>query len=134
MTIEQVRERLAYWQRVLRLQDWDIAVVFAAPKDFTERTNLGDNSRQSQYRRALIRLVDPVLDEGTEPFHTHFPYDPEQVLLHELLHCIVPSAGDAAADAEYAVDTLASAFLRLERGHTPGSSVASTTRTIERNA
>lgn len=134
MTIEQLRERLAYWQRVLRLQDWDVALDFAAPKDFSDRTNLGDNSRQPQYRRALIRLLDPALDEGAEPFHTHFPYDPEQILLHELLHCIVPSDSDDADEAEYAVDTLASAFLRLERRRAPGPSVDSTTLDIERNA
>lgn len=112
MTIEALRERLAYWQRVLRLQDWDIVVEYIHPRDFENRTWLGLNARQDRYRRCLIQLADPAAYQASEDFARAFPYDPEQVLLHELLHCIV--RGDEE-QCEHAVEMLANALLRLER-------------------
>lgn len=115
MTIEALRERLAYWQRVLRLQDWDIALRMVTDvRDFADADYCGECRAQTDYRRAVILLLDPAV-EATREVRTglvaEFCYEPEQVLVHELLHLIVPKA----EGCEYAVESLAKTLMGLKQ-------------------
>lgn len=118
MTIEHLRERLAYWQRVLRLQDWDIVLDFADQRDMPSMTHRGSLEAQWNYRRALIKIADPATTRFENlAFHQRFGSDDaEHTLVHELVHLILPSDGVPEDAEEYAVESLTKALLHLDRG------------------
>lgn len=117
MTIEEVRERLAYWQRVLRLQDWDLGVVFVDQRDLPSMTHRATIEQQRNYRRALIRIADPETARfENRDFHAHFGSDDiELSLVHELVHLLMPVDGMPEDAEEYAVEAIAKTVLALDR-------------------
>ena len=71
---------LDFWQRELRLQDWDIVVKL---KPLSEMPDCrGETKYQLLKKQAIICLLDPNEGDG----NTDFPYDAEITLVHELLH------------------------------------------------
>lgn len=122
MTIEQLRERLSYWQRVLRVQDWRIAVRYVdEPHQFRGDQALTLSGQvithSKTYRTASISILRP-----DHPDMAHRPEVPaeanpdvEQILLHELMHVLL-HAGDACPESqETACEMLAWALLDLDR-------------------
>ena len=81
MTIEQLRDRCAYWQKVLRLQDWDIQLSLVRQWDVPDAFGTCDANLIKKIAR--IKILDPV-DDG-DP-HDYEEYDAEKTLVHELLH------------------------------------------------
>lgn len=88
------------WRRRLRLSEadgWDILVVVVAGEDL-------DNPERDEYyygrcradrknRQAVIVLRDP--DRwGEYDFGAPEPVDIELILVHELIHCIIPGWGE----------------------------------------
>lgn len=83
LTLDQARERCAYWQRVLRLQDWDVDVKIVRRAEMKTGWMVA-SATIDQYRRAVIRLLDPI--DYTETEHWPVDRDQEASLLHELMH------------------------------------------------
>ena len=122
MTQERLRERLVYWQRVLRLQDWRITVryvdephQFKGPEALTLSGQVVTHSKV--YRTASIAILRPdhpdLAQRPDAPPETHG--DVEQILVHELLHVML-HAGDACPEMqETACELLAWALIRLDR-------------------
>lgn len=117
MTLDQLRERLAYWQRVLRLQDWDIEVR-VVPQHHIDPDSpkaTGRNKFHPVYRTSLILVADPATCVSDHEAAFARSYDPEQTLLHELVHLLMPHVKESTDEAEYSVEAIANALLRLER-------------------
>lgn len=122
LTAANLLERLAFWQAVLRLQDWDIDATFVRRQDLTSTTALGQTTIDC-YRRARVRILDPLDFTDRE-----WPVDrdSEATLVHELVHlhlddCHVPVQGaDGRETAEWtaverACETIARGLLALDR-------------------
>lgn len=117
MTAFDLEGRLAFWQRLLRLQDWDIEATIVRRHVMQSSTSLASADIE-KYRRAKIRLLDPI-DWNPQDWPTD--RDLEVSLVHELLHCAFHDAGTPKADTpedvglERAIEATAVALVTLER-------------------
>jgi len=114
MTTKRLEILTTEWKRRLRLQDWETAVSFE-PRD---KIN-GDG--QTLYNAQLKTAKISIITEETyqNPTGTQ-PYDPEEILVHELLH--LPFAGIdkfkglAYTQFEVAIDLIAMGLVKAKRG------------------
>lgn len=118
MTQDELVALCRKWQRILRLQDWDVKVRLARTWDMQSSDNLGECSYELRKRMAAIRVLDSV-DYDSE--HTPWPQDQERTLVHELLHLhFAPFAADSGTPQdiaqEQAIDAIAGALVQLARG------------------
>lgn len=81
MTIDELRERCAFWQARLRLQDWDINLSVVRQWDVPNA--FGTCEAMLSKKIARIKMLDMVDDGDPADFEA---YDPEVTLVHELLH------------------------------------------------
>lgn len=114
---EELDAALAYWQKVLRLQDWTVSATINRSRDMGD-TNRGGEIRINDNRKgARIQLLDPV-DYAPTCWE---PLDMEYFLVHELCHLhttlIRPDDEEtlASVEEEQAVDALAWALVGLNR-------------------
>lgn len=122
LTTKTARKALAYWQKQLRLQDWNITVKVARRSDMATNA-YGEVSPSRIYRQADIALRDPTDfadDDGPRE------RDMEDSLVHELLHVVLKDCRIDARDddgnltsegiaEERAIDALAAAIVGLHR-------------------
>lgn len=127
LTISDLEARCAHWQRILRLQDWEIEVVIARRHAMLNSSNAAQVWASAFTRTATITILDPM---DQPPEASARIRDMEDSLVHELLHlhlhdCHIPKAAPNAQIAaeeiaeERCVDALASALLQLERQGDP---------------
>jgi len=112
-------ERLSFWQGRLGLQDWKISVEVVRASELKPHT-LGNVHWDRDRKTAVIRVLDPV------DYHLPAPEvlpDIEFTVVHELLHLELAPAlaplqrNDAdRREEEHAVNQIAAALLRLDRG------------------
>jgi hypothetical protein len=81
-TEDQIREKCAEWQRILRLQDWIVSVSIVRERDMGMENTMGTINPTLEKRMAKIRILDPV----DYPPGLMEPQDMELTLVHELLH------------------------------------------------
>lgn len=119
LTQEQLEERLIWWQKVLRLQDWCVKVRLARERDFCHPAQ-GESEWVLQTKVAIIR----VLDSADYSPYCILPQDMEKTLVHELLHLhFAPfntekgTAEDVAQ--EQAIDCIATGLVALCRNMQP---------------
>lgn len=112
-------EKLWYWQNQLNLQDWKISVLVVRTTDLKPKT-LGNIHWDLEKKSAVIRVLDPA--DYTLPFHEMLD-DMEFTVVHELIHLqLAPvlnqvSRNEASRrDEEHAVNHMAEALLKLQRG------------------
>jgi hypothetical protein len=102
---------LAYWQRQLRIQDWDITLDVVPARVISAAAGCSTNCPGR--RNAHIRLADPAtLDPDAGSDYT----DQEVTLVHELLHVALAAIPDHGP-IEPAIDSLARALVHLNRGN-----------------
>jgi len=113
-TQEQAEAALAKWQKILRLQDWEIKVCICRGRDLSLDGQAEVHWRMEK-KAAIVNLLDPV-----DYDNKRFPQDHETGLVHELLH--LHMAGFAAENGtpediaqEQAIHALSTAFVRLDR-------------------
>ena len=113
-------EKLWYWQKRLNLQDWKISVLVVRTTDLKPKT-LGNIHWDLDKKSATIRVLDPA--DYQLPFHEMLD-DMEFTVVHELIHLqLAPvlnsvSRNEASRrDEEHAVNHMAEALLKLQRGH-----------------
>jgi hypothetical protein len=117
----QLRKRCAYWQKVLRLTDWNISVRVA---DDEELEQGGDCQVHQHSKLALIRVRGIETYSPTSGWRKAFPeqFDMEITLVHELLHIpfdrLIDTEDDEFAQLweEQALEFLAQALVKLSRG------------------
>jgi hypothetical protein len=118
ITQPQAEALLAEWQRTLRLQDWDVVVRIVRGNGLELRQGLDGHCNWTlPNKTAFIRISDPV---DYDPAIV-FPYDMEEILVHELVHLhFAPIAkfdeGSAEDTAlEQAVEMLSQALVTAKR-------------------
>jgi hypothetical protein len=102
----------AKWQKILRLQDWEVDINFYRSRDFANSDAVGECTFNINARDAVIKILDPIDYDGE--------YDLEWIVVHELLH--LHFAGWTAANnyecpisAEQGIDAIAQALTKLEK-------------------
>lgn len=121
LTHEELRLTLQGWQKALSLQDFriDVKLVRASHLDMGQKS-LGECDLFLMKKRALIRILDAADYGDPEELYD----DHETVLVHELLHIVVPKRiFDLPIDEnnvkyqmyEQGIDQLARALVSLKR-------------------
>lgn len=119
MTNEQLTARLAFWQRVLRLQDWEIQASIVTVREMRN----DDEDGACEWLHAKKRAVIRILAEADYPAGVDWPQDQERTLVHELLHLHVgsfyrPEEGSKEEELmEQAIHALSLALLDLAALH-----------------
>ncbi len=117
MTIEQLRDRCAYWQQVLRLQDWDITVEIVRSRAIEDA--VGKIHPLFSKKIARIKLQDRY--DACQP-DAIYQSDQEVDLVHELLHChfiaCEPEDWDdlKGETTHQAIHAISTALVKLDRG------------------
>ena len=119
-TLSQLRRLCAFWQKILRLQDWNVTVGYVRGGQMTCPTAVAENGYDLGHKSSCIKILHPH-------DNTIGDSDVENSLVHELLHLhITPailrgcdgdvSVGDKASDAEEsAIVLIAEALVKLRR-------------------
>lgn len=80
-TQSELETRLAYWQKRLGLEHWQIVIQLKRAKDMRIEDSQGCHESHHSKRMSIIHILDPI-DMVDSPF----AQDHEQTLIHELLH------------------------------------------------
>jgi hypothetical protein len=110
-----VNERLAVWQKRLKLDDWHINIIMSHPSSLKPRT-LGNIHWDADKKSAVIRVLDA--SDYKLAFRDMLD-DMEFTVVHELIHLelsSLPRSEASRRDEEYAVNQIADALLKLDRG------------------
>jgi hypothetical protein len=112
-------EKLWVWQKRLHLQDWNISVELSRANGLKPKT-LGNIHWDLDKKTAVIRVLDPA--DYQLPFREMLA-DMEFTVVHELIHLELspvlsplPRSDANRLDEEHAVNQMAEALLRLDRG------------------
>ena len=106
---------LKRWQQRLQLQDWAISVKLSKPNQL-RRGTLGNIHWDRPAKTAEVRVLPAT--EYSMPYHAALR-DMEFTLVHELVHlelASLPRSDASRGDEEEAVNRMAEALLRLDRG------------------
>ena len=100
------------WQKLLRLQDWEVNVDYSRERDFANKEALGECSFNLNSREGFIKILHPVDYDGD--------YDLEWVLVHELLHLhfadwTAKTNYECPVSGEQAIDSIAQTLTRLSK-------------------
>jgi hypothetical protein len=113
---ENLQEMLAYWQKVLRLGDWDIdaeLVPFGELEDGTMACNMVDLHMRVA-KVSVCRPEDQSCFKGLL-----WEYDMERLLIHELIHIPLlawePEGELEECNHEFAINLLSQALVGLKR-------------------
>lgn len=114
-TQEQLIEKCAEWQKVLRLQDWTVDLQLKRERDFTNKDCNAEIGLNEQKKIAFIKVIDPV---DYQPGQIRFQ-DMEEDLVHELLHIHFwpltrGEEGENLAE-EQAINIIAKALIHISR-------------------
>ncbi|MBD1864188.1 MULTISPECIES: hypothetical protein [Trichocoleus] len=82
-TLQELQKKCEYWQKTLRLQDWQVELKFARASELARPTNLGQAHINSTHKAAWIKLLDPIDQQDGDRM---IAADHEETLVHELLH------------------------------------------------
>lgn len=115
---------LKEWQERLGLQDWVIKFYpNCKAEEVDEGTSIGSTTWQTTNKTAIIKIIDKK--EYSEEYM--IPYDFEETLVHELLHCkfsmidkdLNTYEGIVVEQVRHQlIDDLARAFIMAKRGKT----------------
>ena len=100
------------WQKILRLQDWEVDIDFYRARDFTNADALGECTFNINSREGFIKILNPIDYEGE--------YDLEWIVVHELLHLhfadwTAKNNYECPVSGEQAIDSIAQALTRLNK-------------------
>lgn len=111
----QAEELLAEWQRILRLQDWNIKIDIRRDREMELQSSMAEVHWTIEKKAAIMHLLDPI-----DYQNDYFPIDHEVSIVHELLH--LHMAGfDAKFDTpegvaqEQAINAISTALVFLKR-------------------
>lgn len=112
-TSDELTALCASWQKLLRLQDWDVYLRCVHRGDLDHADVYGKIDWLLHHKVATISLV---IDASMAEHDPH--YNPERTLVHELLHLFfivfeTESGSQQDTALEQALTTLARAFVTL---------------------
>ena len=112
MDEHELKELCAYWQKVLRLQDWDVNIKIARVFEMHE-DGIGEINMVMSLKKAFIQILDTNDSAPDED------KDIELTLVHELVHLHLAEWSEQESgmpvSGEQAVDLLAKALVQLKR-------------------
>jgi len=110
MTNAQLQQLAEEWQRLLRIQDWDVTVRFARPVEMFDRDLLGQCRTLANLKEAQVLICDPA--QAPEPM------DVEYVLAHELGHILLDPLATKSnmLHVEQALHGFVHALIKLRKG------------------
>ena len=122
ITLEnKCKNALKYWQKELKLSDWEFRLSFDNANILTEG-QLGACWKETDMKRALIILDLKQVDKKDIEVWLSGADDIEFTIVHELLHCVINSLNPIVEDNEMwileresIVNTIASALLKNHR-------------------
>lgn len=82
-TDEEAQARCAYWQKILRLQDWHIDTKIKRRSEMPGANACGNIRVYQDGRYAILRLLHP---QDFQPGDADDCVDMDDTLVHELLH------------------------------------------------
>lgn len=112
---EELQEKLEFWQKRLRLADWDVDVKIVPLREM-DGSQSGQVTYSVEHKWANIKLIDPA-DYSMEAMR---PYVMERTLIHELLHLHMTAfktqygTPEGLAE-EQLINALSSALIELAR-------------------
>lgn len=111
---EELRKKCLEWQKILRLQDWDIRTSIARQREFNTTESNAEIKVNLQHRIAFLRVIDPI------DYNDIDPQDMEKDLVHELLHIhlwpVTEGATGPLEDVEeQAINMIAGSLIQLYR-------------------
>ena len=115
LTNDDLRRACDYWQKVLRLQDWNVRIRFERFFNMPYK-HQGTNVNNASKKTSLIAILDPSDWDGSE-----WQQDVEKTMVHELLHLHTATFTDVTPPPyplmleEQAIESLAGAFVGLHR-------------------
>lgn len=114
-----LHQRLKFWQRQLRLQDWQITAQFATYTELGSKSGALWDSRE--VKSAHIRIL--AFEENPPRSQSYGTWDREVFLVHELVHLFYldwetseDKEDPVFIAKEQAVELLSCALVRLSRG------------------
>lgn len=100
----------AKWQKILRLQDWDIQVSYGGSKELIDDLHGLCHSDQT-YKKAAI-----IISDGSNIVTDLVKFDDELTLIHELLHLVFEPPNKKNQDSyERAIEQTAAALVALDK-------------------
>lgn len=111
MNVATLQDLCAEYQRLLRMQDWVITVKYGKlPKGWSSTVEW-----RLPTRMAVITIITSEVHDAYKPKPLH-TYDPEQFLVHELIHVRFETVDVKGNDHyEFAIDATADALVALRR-------------------
>jgi hypothetical protein len=104
-TQKALEKATKYWQRVLRLQDWDIKISFSRPPNMPDDC-YGISCVMPMYRRSTIKILHPKYNTAM------VQNDLEATVIHELLHCHTHTIRMSRSSyEEFVIQALAEGFI-----------------------
>jgi hypothetical protein len=100
------------WQEVLKLQAWDIKVIFCRSSEMNSLEAEGECYVKDQMMRAIIHVLDPI--DYKDDF---WDQDFEETIVHELLHLCFSKIPyeENSKDLEPAIELLSKSLVKLKR-------------------
>lgn len=107
---KNLQKLTAKWQKILRLQDWDIQVDYGGIAELVEDLH-GICHSEKTYKKAAI-----VISDGSNLKNDLLAFDIELTLIHELLHLVFEAPNKKNQDDyERAIEQTAAALLNLDK-------------------
>lgn len=105
---------VAKWQRILRLQDWDIRLRMARHSEMHLTNAAGEISIFDAKKIATVHVLHP--EDFTLMGVTAPVQDMEYTIVHELLHIHLHPMRAREVDEEQAIHAMATALVQCYRG------------------
>lgn len=113
-------EQIQYWQKILRLQDWSVAVEFwphKALEDSVAKTLINQNNKSA----VMVLRYPEDLSAVEHDWPAGEAGDYDLSIVHELLHLMLrPMESTHTVAEEQACNLIASAMITLYRAHPQG--------------
>jgi len=109
-----LRDKLAFWQGRLKLDDWSVTLVISEAGDLRPGT-LGNIHWDADKKTAVIKVLSGAARETGS--HDALP-EMEFTIIHELIHlelAYLPRTEESRPAEEFAVNHLAEALRQTER-------------------
>jgi len=109
-----LKDKLAFWQGRLKLDDWSVTLVISEAGDLRPGT-LGNIHWDADKKTAVIKVLSGAARETGS--HDALP-EMEFTIIHELIHlelAYLPRTEESRPAEEFAVNHLAEALLQTER-------------------
>lgn len=111
MELTELQGLCTEWQVILRMRDWRIRVAFV--DSLPDDQAVGFIDFKADTKDAEIQILAPAVYAAGK--RSISGYDPEQILVHEMLHAALNDDCKDNTIMEHAVDCLADALVNLRR-------------------